>query len=118
MAGAPAAIDGAAGLVGSLGMTSFVPQQIISDRDLMNTIDGNKAAQRFEHFLSDRNQMPAIAPPQYGGPQQGGQNGPGPSGYGATLKLYTLVSNHLRQVHVTRGVPSSTCRSRRFGRAA
>ena len=35
MPGAPAAIDGTAALMGSIGMTSFVPQQNVSDRDLL-----------------------------------------------------------------------------------
>uniref|UniRef100_A0A6C0BNU8 Uncharacterized protein n=1 Tax=viral metagenome TaxID=1070528 RepID=A0A6C0BNU8_9ZZZZ len=81
MAGAPAAVDGAAGMSGSLGMASFVPQQMISDRDLLNSIDGNKAAQRFENFMTARSQMPSIAPPpNYHPPQVAG--GPGGAGGG------------------------------------
>ena len=64
--GAPAAIDGAANLTGSLGMTSFVPQEITSDNNLLQNIGGNRAAQRFEQFVQGRSQMPVIAPPQNG----------------------------------------------------
>jgi hypothetical protein len=49
-------------------MTSFVPQQMIADRDLIQSIDGNKAAQRFDQFIAARQQMPSIAPPSYGAP--------------------------------------------------
>jgi len=74
---APDAIDGAASLTGALGMASFVPQQLIADRDLMQTIDGNKAAQRFDQFMVTRQQMPIIAPPPGGGGQFGHSGGGG-----------------------------------------
>jgi hypothetical protein len=66
-------------------MTSFVPQQLVADQALINNIDGNRAAQRFDHFLADRNQMAAMPqPPQLYGPLGGGGIGPGPGG-GGTL---------------------------------
>lgn len=73
MQGMPHATDGIAKLSGTLNMTTFVPQQVVSDRDLMATLDQSKADQRFETINVARQQVPIVAPPPgWSGQQQGG----------------------------------------------
>lgn len=61
--GGPAAIDGAAALTGSLGMASFVPQQVAGDQDIYQSIGGQRAEQRFDNYMIQRQHMARIAPP-------------------------------------------------------
>lgn len=64
--GGPAAIDGASKLSGILANTSFVPQQLVSDRDILSMVGPGRASDRIDSFLQQRAQMPVILPP----PQQ------------------------------------------------
>lgn len=44
-------------------MTTFVPQQMVADRDLQRMIDGNRAAQRYDQFAQEYQQTPVINMP-------------------------------------------------------
>ena len=60
MEGAPAVIDGTAKMAGSISKTSFVPQQMVSDRDLMQSMGGQ---QQYESAMTARAHAPQITPP-------------------------------------------------------
>lgn len=80
--GQPSAMDGSAALVSSsMSHTSMVPQHFVTDQELLRSIGGDKASQRFDGAMVNRDQIniPAapggMLPEQYRAQQVGRGNG-------------------------------------------
>ena len=57
MNGTPAAVDGTATMTGVLGNTSEVPQQLVTDNQLLQQVGINRSQQNLENIISNRESL-------------------------------------------------------------